>query len=134
MLRDGDEDFVVEVDLAPPAEDALVDDGCRELEIDVLALENAGVVRQRLLRDVLDERAAHVTKPSEQLVRVLDVAAHEEPHDGQRLLVDRDAQSFERVAVGVVSQQLEQPAASLVDGRSDVSRCVVIRKRHADDQ
>ena len=49
MLCDEDEDFVVEVDVAPAAEDELVDDRRVELEIEVLAVENAGVVRQRLL-------------------------------------------------------------------------------------
>ena len=67
-------------------------------------------------------------------MRVLDVAADEELDDGQRLLVDRDAQSFEWVAVGVVPQQLEQPAASLVDGRGDVRRRVVVRQRRTGDR
>ena len=67
-------------------------------------------------------------------MRVLDVAAYEELHDGQRLLVDRDAQSFEWIAVGVMPQQLEQPAASLVDGRGDVGRCIVIRQWRTDDR
>ena len=49
VLCDEDEDFVVEVDVAPAAEDELVDDRRVELEIEVLAVENAGVVRQRLL-------------------------------------------------------------------------------------
>ena len=87
------------------AQDELVDDRRVELEIDVLAVENPGVGREHVFRHVLDE-AAHVAQPSEQLVGVLDVAAHEELHDGQRLLVDRDAQSFEWIAVGMMPQQL----------------------------
>ena len=89
VFCDGDEYFVVEVDVAPAAKDKVVDDRRVELEIDVLAVENAGVVGQRLLRDALDERVAHVAEPGEQLVRVLDVAAVEELDGGQRLLVDR---------------------------------------------
>ena len=76
----------------------------------------------------------YVAQPSAQLLRVLNVTAHEELHDGQRLLVDGDAQSFERIAVRVVPQQLEQPAASLVDRRNDVGRCGVVRKWRADDR
>ena len=127
-------DVVEEADFAPAAEGELVDDRRHELEVHVFAVEKPRVGREHVLRKVLDERVAHDARTSEQLVWVLDVAADEELDDEQRLLVDRDANSFERVAVGVMPQQLEQPAASLVDRRRDVRRCVVVRQRRTDDR
>ena len=60
MLRDGDEDFIVEVDEVPAAEDELVDDGREKLEVDVFAVEDAGFVRERVLGGVLDEGFLHL--------------------------------------------------------------------------
>ena len=72
----------MEVDLAPATEDELVDDGRREFEIDVLAVEDAGVGGEHVLGDVLDEIATRVGEAAEELVRMLDITACQELQNG----------------------------------------------------